>query len=715
MKELNLKLKNDKSGITLIALVITIVVLLIIAGVSIATLTGDNGILTRASDAKIETALGAVKESIKLEQTEKIMYEEKMTPETMLAEGKVNRTVQQGKDNQYYMYYSLKKNAYKGMSGLGKGNIASLKDVFLIDDNLNVKYIASNGKEYGDDISNKILEDETEIKFSSKVFSEYVSKISGVKEEELKFKWMKNQTSLIIADTSVDSLQDLVFFPNLERLTLGDTANKNIPPITSMDGIENCKKISRIIIYNGPNKDYSSLSKLTNLTSFVRWGESDYEELVKSLESSPNLKNLEIQYSKVDLDIKVISKLKNLESLVLQGSKITQMDALNNMISLKRLSLQGDKINKIERLDNLSNLETLYLNNNNISKIEGLEKLKSLKTLYLSNNQIIDITPLSANTSLNFLDLTINPNLDANRKNYTGERLEALNKIGEILDRGGTINIDADKLGLFTNYKKLNLSNQNLTTLESLEGLTQLVSLNLSFNQLTLEDDKSQEILESMINLKDLVLNYNKVTKITPIKYLTQLKYLYLIGDNNNVNLEEIEDIISNLDVLRVSTNSLKTILNCDIDKITRLSLSDNYLKELPDLSKFTKLTTLNLRNNANISSFYVVSKITSLQDLNLSVNNLRGRMIDFSKLTNLTSLNLSENTLWSEDLENLKALKNNSKLSIDLSKNSIIDASALLELNPNTKINLTGNINLSQDSKDKLKARFGNNVTYDK
>ena len=42
------KLKNNRQGITLIALVITIIVLLILAGVSIAMLTGDNGIITQA-------------------------------------------------------------------------------------------------------------------------------------------------------------------------------------------------------------------------------------------------------------------------------------------------------------------------------------------------------------------------------------------------------------------------------------------------------------------------------------------------------------------------------------------------------------------------------------------------------------------------------------------------------------------------------------------
>ena len=49
-----MNLKN-KRGITLIALVITIIVLLILAGVTIATLTGNNGILTRANEAQIET------------------------------------------------------------------------------------------------------------------------------------------------------------------------------------------------------------------------------------------------------------------------------------------------------------------------------------------------------------------------------------------------------------------------------------------------------------------------------------------------------------------------------------------------------------------------------------------------------------------------------------------------------------------------------------
>lgn len=59
-----MKRKNIRGtkGITLIALVITIIVLLILAGVSIATLTGENGILTQANNSKVETRGAAVQE-----------------------------------------------------------------------------------------------------------------------------------------------------------------------------------------------------------------------------------------------------------------------------------------------------------------------------------------------------------------------------------------------------------------------------------------------------------------------------------------------------------------------------------------------------------------------------------------------------------------------------------------------------------------------------
>ena len=61
---------KQKKGITLIALVITIVVLLILAGVTIATLMGDNGILTKANDAEVEQSHATVREALELAYNE---------------------------------------------------------------------------------------------------------------------------------------------------------------------------------------------------------------------------------------------------------------------------------------------------------------------------------------------------------------------------------------------------------------------------------------------------------------------------------------------------------------------------------------------------------------------------------------------------------------------------------------------------------------------
>ena len=63
------EIKKNK-GITLIALVVTIIVLLILAGISIAMLTGQNGILNRAAEAKNSTETAQTDEQVKLSVAE---------------------------------------------------------------------------------------------------------------------------------------------------------------------------------------------------------------------------------------------------------------------------------------------------------------------------------------------------------------------------------------------------------------------------------------------------------------------------------------------------------------------------------------------------------------------------------------------------------------------------------------------------------------------
>ncbi len=97
---------RENNGITLIALVITVIVLLILAGVSIATLTGENGILTQASDAKEQTEIASVKEQVQLDIADWTTERLKNGESTKLNDEIVKSIIQEkntSNENKYYV------------------------------------------------------------------------------------------------------------------------------------------------------------------------------------------------------------------------------------------------------------------------------------------------------------------------------------------------------------------------------------------------------------------------------------------------------------------------------------------------------------------------------------------------------------------------------------------------------------------------------------
>ena len=142
----------ERTGITLIALVITIVVLLILAGVSISMLTGDNGILTQATEAKKANTVGAEKEQIGLAMQSLKMKKQADNVSTIVtaeelqnqlkADGAKNVTVEDGGSNKLIVTYQESKNKYTvnqdgkidengGNPGTGEGennNLPSTED-----------------------------------------------------------------------------------------------------------------------------------------------------------------------------------------------------------------------------------------------------------------------------------------------------------------------------------------------------------------------------------------------------------------------------------------------------------------------------------------------------------------------------------------------------------------------------------------------------------
>ena len=118
MRENGLEKKNR--GITLIALIVTIIVLLILAGVSINMLTGQNGILKRATEAKNTTEVASEKEGIQMAVTTSQMASANYTSikkdglqsELNTYFGKEKTTLEDNKDGSYTVTMNNSKRKY---------------------------------------------------------------------------------------------------------------------------------------------------------------------------------------------------------------------------------------------------------------------------------------------------------------------------------------------------------------------------------------------------------------------------------------------------------------------------------------------------------------------------------------------------------------------------------------------------------------------------
>lgn len=117
---------NKSKGITLIALIITIIILLILAGITIVALTGENGLIKKANEAKTKT----IKEQIK-EDT--ILLIEGLKTDYYVSENDINIPFKQ------YVENKVKEN----QEGLKTINGSHLKG-----DDDGLYYELTNGKQY---------------------------------------------------------------------------------------------------------------------------------------------------------------------------------------------------------------------------------------------------------------------------------------------------------------------------------------------------------------------------------------------------------------------------------------------------------------------------------------------------------------------------------------------------------------------------------------
>ena len=194
-------MKNQK-GVTLVALVVTIIVLIILAGISINLLLGKNGLITKAQDAKKQQKIAEIKEKISLElsaaETDAILRNESLEEEQLNDIVSKYGTLQDDKDtiltkdDNYKI--SLKEIWYGTLSTSGsysdkKKQIEMLeKELKELKDKYNeLEQINSGNSEVLNDLRNQITTLENKNKTLETQMADLNSKYDNLKKEYDKF------------------------------------------------------------------------------------------------------------------------------------------------------------------------------------------------------------------------------------------------------------------------------------------------------------------------------------------------------------------------------------------------------------------------------------------------------------------------------------------------------------------------------------------------
>ena len=267
-----MKFSNEMKGITLIALVITIIVLLILAGVSVATLTGDNGIVTQAQNAKEQTEITSEKEQIQLAAIAAIQLDGNNKIDTRKLEeelNNINASIISEEDNLYYIKYNGGKRYYQ----LNKDGTIELIENVTGEKTLTVQCVNSN---------NEVLLEKT-----YKVFNnDYDKKLPDVNGYE---PMETNITGNISNDTTIKVLYYKILDDDTELVFTGLNSSGQVTTIeneivsymvgdnskTAGNGFKNIKSVKSILAipdsYKGKNiiKISENAFRLDNTTTLV--------------------------------------------------------------------------------------------------------------------------------------------------------------------------------------------------------------------------------------------------------------------------------------------------------------------------------------------------------------------------------------------------------------------------------------------------------------
>lgn len=535
----------------------------------------------------------------------------------------------------------------------------------------------------------------------------YDISIAAIDEDNKKIEYaykvkISDSDPVIFTDTNLETIirnmigntKFNIYSEDLQEIKELDLSMKQI---NYLNGIENITELEKLDISGNNINDISKLKELKKLSELKANG--NYIQDINNLELLTELNYLDVSNN----DIKEISALQNLSNikyLYLKNCNLSDISSIQNINNLIELDISGNSISEIDSIKNKLNLTKLFMGNNLITDIDNLSELVNLKQLDISYNDIKSLNILNNLTQLSYLNIDKNSSLNLdigsvdrtiveNLKtagcevifddkpsdaiifediNFEKEIREILGNTNEyILQRDVSAIEELDLydywgenqiqslagIEYFTNLITLDVSGNNIYSIEHLENLTKLESLNLDGN----ENLNFIDGLYSM-NIKNISSRNTNISSIAGIENMASLVYLD-IRNNENLMIKEGNE----------NYNTVQTLLEKGVD--VRYDLTVDIVVNFKDIDFETEVRKLIGKNEEDIYS----TDLWGIKTLDLSGYGYIQYIDGIEYMVNLEELNLRGNILV-EDISMISALQ---KLEIlDLSGTGVLEINVL-------------------------------------
>lgn len=387
------------------------------------------------------------------------------------------------------------------------------------------------------------------------------------------------------------------------------------------------------------------LSGLVHLTNLISLDISHCKSLrnIAKLSCLQSLKNIDISHTRFT-DLTPIASLQNLATLEMRGCEgTTDLSPLRNLANLTDLTMSAcRKVQDLSPLSNLSRLTSLNLRGFRIPTIDFIGQLSRLTTLTLDNWPCLeDITPIGNLRNLKTLNISRCRTLKditavANLNNLTCLSLDFCQSLEDLsplkclsqIESLSIHNTSASSISPLRDLRTLRAlrildSDCSISTISPIEHLNQLEHLQLSCQMATWSEEEFWITIQSLTNLKSLVIenaplhhlgNFESQTLLQPIsiKGISALNNLTYLAIKNCATLKSLSALanLTRLEYLDVSgcesLRSIQPLMNCralqSIRFTSRWVTSISHLRLLPSLSdigEFSQLDCIDVLANS--------------------------------------------------------------------------------------------------------------------